>query len=332
MSDRGIEEILRRYPRPCQPLSQIEFLGGAGGYSGARLWRYPSQNGLMLLRAWPPHGPDRRHLEQVHRWLKRAAGLGFIPTPIADSSGQTLQQDEGTFYEVAPWLSGEPDRSRPPALARLRSAFACLATFHARFASERHEGFSRGLKHRQEMLVQLVEGGLDTLDQAIQRSTSSIDPLSHVTARRWVELASTVARRLLDPLRISSGRFVALQPCLRDARPDHFLFEDDRLTGLIDFGAMGVDCVAGDLARLMSEWLEGEPSARTEALAAYEQIRPLDRAEVELIDVFECSSAFFIGEHWIRWHYLEGRSFEDALAPSRGIRRGLKLLERLDGR
>ena len=27
-------------------------------------------------------------------------------------------------------------------------------------------------------------------------------------------------------------------------------------------GAMGVDCVAGDLARLMGDWLDGEPSFR----------------------------------------------------------------------
>ncbi len=271
----------------------------------------------MVLRAWPPLGPDRRHLERVHRWLAKVAGLGFIPSPIADLRGQTLQQDEGTFYEVDPWLTGEPDRSRPPASARLRSAFSGLAAFHDRFASERHEGFSQGLKRRYEVLVHLLEGGLDILDQAINEGRPAGDTLTRVIACRWAELARRVAPRLLDPLRISSGRFVALQPCLRDARPDHFLFTDDRLTGLVDFGAMGVDCISGDLARLMGEWLEGDPAARTEALAAYEQIRPLDRIEADLIDVFECSSALFIGEHWIRWHYLEGRQFEDPLAPSR---------------
>ena len=323
MSDRGIEEILRRYPRPYQPLSQIEFLGGAGGYSGARLWRYPSRNGLMVLRGWPPHGPDRRHLEQIHRWLTRAAGLGFIPSPIADISGQTLQRDEGTFYEVAPWLPGEPDRSRPPAPARLRSAFSSLAAFHIRFSSERHEGFSQGLKHRHESLVQLIEGGLDTLDRAIQSTPSSCEPLTQVTARRWVELARTVAPRLLDPLRISSGRFITLQPCLRDARPDHFLFEDDRLTGLVDFGAMGDDCVAGDLARLMNDWLDDDSPARIEALDAYERVRPLDTAEASFIDVFESSLALLIGEHWVRWHFLEGRRFDDPRAVTRGIARGL---------
>ena len=122
---------------------------------------------------------------------------------------------------------------------------------------------------------------------------------------------------------------VPLQPCLRDARPEHFLFEDDRVSGLVNFGAMGVDCVAGDLARLMGEWLNGDSAARALALAAYERIRPLDAAEAALIDAFASSSALLIGEHWIRWHYLEGRRFDDPAAVAQGIARGVAQLGRL---
>ena len=78
-----------------------------------------------------------------------------------------------------------------------------------------------------------------------------------------------------------------VQPCLRDARPEHFLFEGNRLSGLIDFGAMGFETVAADLARLLGEWLADYEPLRTEALAAYEQVRPLDPAEKALIAPFE---------------------------------------------
>ena len=148
-------------------------------------------------------------------------------------------------------------------------------------------------------------------------------------ALRWLGLARAVAPQLLDPLREAAGRVVPLQPCLRDARPEHFLFEGDRVSGLVDFGAMGVDCVAGDLARLMGEWLAGDPSARSVALAAYERIRPLDAAESSLIVAFTSSSSLLIGEHWIRWHYIEGRRFDDPLAVEQGIARGLALIELL---
>jgi homoserine kinase type II len=144
-----------------------------------------------------------------------------------------------------------------------------------------------------------------------------------------MELARRVAPRLVEPLRAAAGRITPLQPCLRDARPDHFLFEGERLSGLVDFGAMGVDCVAGDLARLMGEWLEGDLTARAEALAAYERVRPLEAVETDLIGAFESATALLIGEHWIRWHYVEGRRFNDPQAVSQGISRGLSHLERL---
>ena len=46
-------------------------------------------------------------------------------------------------------------------------------------------------------------------------------------ALRWLGLARARLPRLLDPIREAAGRVVPLQPCLRDARPEHFLFEGD---------------------------------------------------------------------------------------------------------
>jgi homoserine kinase type II len=116
---------------------------------------------------------------------------------------------------------------------------------------------------------------------------------------------------------------------LRDARSEHFLFEGDRLSGLVDFGAMGIDSIAADLARLIGDGLDGDPDARREALAAYERIRPLDPAEARLIGVFEATTALLIGERWVRWHYLENRHFDDPEAVSKGLERGVKQLDRL---
>ncbi len=329
MSAPAIEQILAPYPRRYQPLAEAEPLGGAGGLSGARLWRYHSTEGVLALRAWPPHGPGRAHLEQVHRWLSLAVGLGFIPDPIQDRAGRTLQEYEGRFWELAPWMAGVQETARPPEPRRLRSAFAALGAFHQCLAVEGREDVSPGLGHRYEALVHLLPSGLDALERAI---FSKIEPQTaeyRDAALRWVGLARLVAPRLLNPLREAARRVVPLQPCLRDARPEHFLFEGDRVSGLVDFGAMGVECVAGDLVRLMTEWLDGDPLACAEALDAYERIRPLDVAESALIGAFESSSALLIGEHWMRWHYLEGRRFEDPRAVERGIYRGLARLERL---
>jgi Ser/Thr protein kinase RdoA (MazF antagonist) len=326
---RGIDDILGRYPLRYTPLAEPEFLGGAGGLSGSRFWRYRAGEGLLVLRAWPSDGPIRAHLEQVHRWLAHTAGLGFVPVPIPDRDGLTLQEHDGRFWELAPWLPGEPDRDHSQAPSRIQSAFSALAAFHERLASERRVGTSPGLVHRYQATVHLIRGGLDAIEQAVGRTTGRADESQcRDAATRWVGLARIDAPQILDPLRMAAGRMVPLQPCLRDARAEHFLFEGDRVTGLVDYGAMGIDSVAGDLARLIGEWLDVDPAARAEALDAYERVRPLDAAETALIGTFEWSSALLIGEHWIRWHYLEDRRFDDPRATTRGILRGLDLLER----
>ena len=323
--DRRIVAILARYPTPFRPIGELEPLGGAGGLSGSRLWRYRSARGMLVLRLWPPHGPGPEHLEQIHQWLRCAEGLGFIPAPIADEAGRTLQQFDGECWELAPWMPGAPEASRPPSPSRIQSAMAALAAFHLRLGGERRVDVSPGLGHRREALSQLLAGGFDALERAIRSS----DGANRVAALRWLGLARLVAPRLLGMLVEASRRVVTLQPCLRDARPEHFLFEGDRVNGLVDFGAMDVECVAGDLARLLGEWGDGGPIDRGEALAAYERIRPLDATETGMIDVFDASSGLLIGERWIRWRYVEGRRFDDPSEATRGIAKGLARVERL---
>jgi Ser/Thr protein kinase RdoA (MazF antagonist) len=117
------------------------------------------------------------------------------------------------------------------------------------------------------------------------------------------------------------------QPCLRDVRPEHFLFTGDEVTGLVDFGAMGIDTVAADLARLLSEWFGRDLPLRQAALESYTSLRPIESAETLLIDVFEGSSAILGPGHWVRWHFLEGRRFQEPNAVIRGLEKGLERLE-----
>lgn len=322
--DPAIRGLLARYPAGVRPLDDPEPLGGAGGLSGARLWGYRSARGPLVLRRWPPHGPGRAHLERVHEWLRRAGDLGFVPVPIADRSGQTLTEWDDALWELAPWMPGASDPSRPPAPGRLRSAFAAIAAFHARLGDERRCGTSPGLAQRHAAIAGLLAGDFDAMERSIRPAQDESRP----TALRWLERAREVAPRLIEPLRAAAGRVVPLQPCLRDARPDHVLFEGDRVAGLVDFGAMGIDCVAGDLARLLGEWLDGDLSGRAEALAAYERVRPLDAGEAALIEAFEMAADLLVGERWIRWQVIEGRRFDDPTAVARGLARGAERLAR----
>src|SRR5262249_29532695 len=133
-----------------------------------------------------------------------------------------------------------------------------------------------------------------------------------------------LAPKLLPLVARAAGRPVRRQWCGRDVRGDHLLFVGERLTGLVDFGALGIDSVAADLARLLEDWVGPDRAARAEALETYQAVRPLDDSETDLIPAFERTAALLGGGHWLRWHSVEGRRFDDPDAVRDGLRRGLE--------
>lgn len=315
--------VLADYPAIARPIAEPQALGNAGGNSGVSLWRYQSGQGPLVARAWPAEGTDPAHLSQIHEWVLMAKSLGFVPVPIRDRMGRTFREHGGRLWEVSPWMPGSAATARPPERARLLAGFAGLASFHLAMRSHKRVGPSPGLGKRLSEIRSLILGDFDLLQGAVDTASSD---LVRESALRWLEVARRVSPRYLDQIKQAAATVCQLQPCLRDVRSDHLLFEGDRLTGLIDFGAMRVEVVSGDLARLLSEWVEDDRWARAEALQAYSAVRPLDDTEAELIDAFDASAALLGAGHWVRWYYLEHRRFEDPRAVSRGIERGLDRL------
>ena len=280
------------------------------------------------MRAWPAEGPTIARVATIHGWLMEAADQGAIPipVPITDLGGQTVHLLEDRCWEIAAWLPGTPYLERLPDAGRVRAAVTVLASFHRRLARHERRGPSPGLRHRLAELRDLEIREFDRLQAAL----SGWPDHDHTAAgREWLALARSTVPLLIPAIGDAAQLVVALQPCLRDARPDHFLFEGDRVTGLVDFGAMGFETVAADLARLCGEWLAGDPSLRAAALAAYEQVRALDPSEVALIGAFEDAADVLIAGHWLVWHFLEGRSFRDPDAVRRGLAGGLDRTRRL---
>jgi homoserine kinase type II len=326
MSLDELSAVLARYPAIVRPCAAPEPLGNAGGGSGARLWRFASGRGSLVARAWPVDGPPEVVLLRIHEWLATAARLGMIPAPIAGLDGRTLQACAGRYWEITPWLEGTPAAQLPLTPARLRAGFGALAAFHQCLAGDTIRARSPGLTVRRAELESWRHSGFAALKMVLQRAPTD---RRAVLAARWVDLATATADRLIRPLRRAAGCIVRIQPCLRDVRPDHLLFVDQRLTGLVDFGAMGLECVAADLARLLAEWVGPDAEPRAEALNAYTAIRPLDVDETTLIEVFESTAALLGAGHWARWHFLEERPFVDPGAVEDGLERGLARLARL---
>jgi Ser/Thr protein kinase RdoA (MazF antagonist) len=313
------------YPADTRPITKVAMLGNAGGLSGASLYRFRAGRGELVARRWP----DGRRtlpavLANIHDWVARAGDLGFVPVPLPTLDGRTIVELGGRIWEIAPWMPGTADLARPPSRDHLRLAFGGLAAFLSRLGSGTTHGLSPGLGARVAEIEGLMLGEFARISNRLELFPT--DPASPM-ARRWLDRAIALAPAILESTRVAASRPLPRQPCLRDPRPDHFLFEGDRLTGLVDFGAMGVESVAGDLARLLGEWVGPDRAIRGEALASFEAIRPLSDAELRAIEAFERANALLGPLAWIYWHFFDGRVFDEPDTVVKGLTRRL---ERLD--
>jgi homoserine kinase type II len=327
MMDQSHFLVLSRFPSWAQPLSEIERQGNACGHSGATIWHFRALIGELALRAWPQGGPGPAELETIHAWLRQAEDPALpIAMPIPNLENQTLLRQDGYSWQLEPWMPGVPDLAHPPAKEHVVAAYSAVARFHERLSRQVREGFSPGFEARIIQLKTLQTQGLDRLAAALAKQPGEA---AHVAAGwQWLAMAQPAIGWLLERFGALAHQIIPLQPCLRDARPEHFLFEGDLLSGMIDFGAMGIETVAGDLARLSGEWLADDRPLRTLALKAYEKIRPLRPAEIALMEAFEAVADVLIAMHWLGWHFLEQRRFDDPRAVEWGIHRGLDRLQR----
>ena len=318
-----LDRLLSLYPSEVRPLGPISCLGNAGGASGALLYRFRARVGECVLRGWPTGGVDPGRVDSIHRSIDRLSDLPFIPVPLANRDGRTFVVRLGRVWDVSPWMPGSPDTSRPVDPARLASAFATLGDVHLRLRYYPLSMGSPGLQMRLNEVEGLIDGELSRFEAILSRAS---DEAPAALARRWLAMARPVLATIVPRLRRETTKTFLIGPVLRDVRRDHFLFVGDELTGLVDFGAVGYDVPAADLARLLGEWVGRDRRLRAIALDAYHARRELPDAEAALIDVFEEANAWLGPARWVRWHFVEGRHFDDPDAVENGLRRCLERL------
>lgn len=304
--------VVQRYPPPCRP-GQVEYLGGAGGFSGARFWRLTTPYGRLCLRQWPEEHPQPSHLTQIHRVLQHVfqSGCEFVPVPLISSDGRTFVEHNRRLWELTPWLPGQADFFQRPTREKLVSAAKALAHFHQTAQTSLGPVGPRrpspALGKRYEQLLRLQRGGAQSIR-------------GYLSSRCWPGLFSR-AVAILDSFDALAPRFatmlddaqrstVRLQPCIRDIWHDHVLFEGDEVSGFVDFGALQTDSVAGDFARLFGSMVGDDPLGWKTALQAYESIQPLPEAERSLMTVFDRSTVLLSGMNWLWWICVEQREFE----------------------
>jgi len=342
--------LFAHYPPDCAPRAWTK---AASGFSGAEVYRLETARGTLALRRWPAEHPSPDRLTWIHSVLTQAVANGFdrLPLPLAavgtikpdgvprlrsssaeKASGETFVSHDGHLWELALWLPGEADFHRNPSPARLTAAMQALAQLHQAMANfqpnPQPHGRSPGISARLEQLR--AEKVLGTISVAVKlkaRHPSSTEMVPDTFSMTTLldaalEILTHFERRapeLERQLSASVDRRVPLQPAIRDIHDEHVLFVGDQVTGIIDFGAMRYETVAGDVARLLGSLVGGLGGGDTTdrqcdwqaGLTAYEAVRPLSPAERELIPLFDRSGLLLGGMNWLQWLFVDGRQFAD---------------------
>ncbi|MEE3367892.1 MAG: phosphotransferase [Planctomycetota bacterium] len=308
-----VAALLSYFPTAYQP-RRIRALQNAGGYSGAQFWKLDTASGPCCLRRWPQEA-SRTRLNWIHEVVVQAAAAGLqeIPVPLVNAQGKRLTHWQQHDWELAPWMPGNANFHQEPSAEKLVAAMHVLARFHlatAQFGDplRRSSQTPPGLKQRLQRLKQFQQVNATTFAQAV----AGIDwPGWLPRAERLRLLFDRVQSQICSELSQASHRQVPLQPCLRDIWHDHILFSGNRVTGLIDFGAMRMETVAGDLARLLGSLARDDPQRWHLGLTGYEEVRRLEAAERALIAIYDRSAVALSGMNWLWWLAMERRRFEN---------------------
>jgi Ser/Thr protein kinase RdoA (MazF antagonist) len=314
--EREIERILQLYPDDCQAMSVRPYCAPTS-FSGARLWRVTAPRGELCLRRWPREHPGAERLQFVQAVLWHVDQEGFhrVPLPLETRHRHGFVWHAGHLWELVPWLPGNADYRAHPSPARLQAALQTLAEFHEAARTfplpDPGPGHSPGMERRTDQLEQLLRGKLDELSDAVLQGPW---PELRSRGQRLLKLARETAPRLWSPLAKARQLSVALEPCIRDVWHAHVLFTGDRVTGLVDFGAMRPDNVATDIARLLGSLAGDDAEQWQRGLAAYQTVRRLSDDELELVEAFDRSTVLMGGLQWLEWVYIEGRTFGNPAA------------------
>jgi len=325
--------VLEAYPEDCRS-DELELLGAAGGFSGARFWRVSSRAGLLCLRRWPREHPSAERLEfiQAVLWHVVREGFELVPLPLSTRLHKGYVRHEGHLWELAPWMPGKADFREHPTDKKLAAAMVALARFHRAAAAfplpNPPHSRSPGIHDRLTQLQSWVDGDLDRLAEAVE---PGYWPDVEERAATLFQLVPQAAGAVLGRLKASMQYRVSLQPCIRDVWHKHVLFEGGRVSGLVDFGSMGAENVAADVARLLGSMARDDPHLWRVGLDAYTSVRPLSEAELSLMSAFDSSTVLMAGLNWIDWIYRQRRVFDNRDAVLQRLDDIISRLEHLVG-
>ena len=336
-----VQPILTMYP--AFATAHTTPLAGAGGFSGALFWKVHVNGGDFCLRRWPSEHPTSARLRWIHGVLGHVydAGQKNIPLPIPNDRGETFSRHGDHLWELSPWMPGQADFESTYELVskknKLTNAMTALALFHRRAATyektERHQT-APGIEMRRNRYLALRHGGLYVLRQAVEQFRGSLPSAIVDTAMALLDEFSR-SPDLGKELDAACQIAVSCQPCIRDIWHNHVLFTGETVTGIVDFGALKMASIAGDVARLLGSLAADDRQLWEDGLKAYQASNPVPDFHGplrRLIKTWDDANVILSGLQWVHWLFVDGRQFQSYATVHQRMTEHLTRLRKQAGR
>lgn len=279
------------------------------GLSGSMVWGVRVGDERFVLKSFASSA-HYEHAAWVHSLMQHAVNENIwqVPALKKTMNGESIQEDtNGSLWELMQWVPGAP--CLRPSLRMAASSGATLAQVHVAMATFPDQilthDHSPGVLFRISKAAELVKLPFDErFCRILEHSQAATmhEPFSLLTTSATKHALATIANW--------RSRVVAIQPVLRDVWSEHIFFEDERVSGLIDWHALGFDTPAMDIARLFGSWPDDYALERS-FLKSYRSVRRLSDQEERLIPFLKASGIIFGLENWFRWIVEENRYFAD---------------------
>lgn len=283
------------------------------------VYRIETLAACYSMKRWPVTA-ERERLLEIHRFQSYLADTRKSLTPglVKWSNGETLLEADDAYWEIADWKSGAPIENLGDVNdEQIRQCAEALASIHSRSESYHTQvGVSPGIQQRVDGMIAAIQPCTDKRRRFLE-SISAYDKYVAANVLKDISIRSMrVIPSLLDSVQRLSKKSVKCFWILRDVWRQHILFQGNRISGMIDFGAARMDWPGLDLVRAFGTLMFESDPRWTMAIMHYLNQRGDDSLELADIRMIHRASVALSALQWLDWFAEEQFDWTNRLSSS----------------
>jgi aminoglycoside phosphotransferase (APT) family kinase protein len=332
--------------------SSAQFVAIPTGLSNSSVWQVSTNAAQYCLKAWPKSAHLLERLTAIHQWLAALGPqLDFVPRLILHRDQGTLLCCNDHLWECASWQPGTPVEPGKLTWEQSLTAVSAVAQMHRVSASYHQQQASSPsvetrmqlishYQHRQEFQQPNLSRASEPISGIVVPSLSNTQfrdsPLSNSRGSSTVFSENELAKLTLHYFQCMSDQVTQqlkqlrapIQLCwvARDLHYEHLLFDHERLTGVIDYGAARIDEPLIDLVRLLGSLWPHDAELRHRLVDHYRSLMDFEVSTVRF-QYLDHASTLLSAMQWLQWLLIDRREFQ--VERQTLLKRWAGLLERL---